>query len=134
MKKVEVSKSCVVLVSLCMLVVMLVGCQRVPLPGETSYKKSDAGPLYCFEKIEGVNEDGSTWKINKGNAVCWLSYWDKEKIYDKDGFLIEAKEKEGFFPIWSSELVQDKEFREHNASFLIFPYESRRTSVAGSEK
>ena len=136
MKKIEVSKNCV-LVSLVMgsvMVVMLTGCQRVPLPGETSYKESNAGPIYYFEKIEGVNEDGSTWKKEKGNAICWLSYWEKDKTYDKDGFLIAAKEKEGFFPIWSSEITQDKDFREHKASFLIFPYESRRTGLNSREK
>jgi len=137
MKTMKVSERYFVLVGLviaCVLVVVLSGCQRVPLPGETSYKESNAGPLYYFENIGGVNEDGSTWKKEKGNAICWLSYWEKDKKYDKDGFLLEAKEKSGFFPLWSSELTEGKDFREHKASFLIFPYHSRTAGPGASEK
>jgi hypothetical protein len=137
MKKMKVSKSCVVLAGLVgagMFVAMLSGCQRVPLPGETAYKESNAGPIYYFENIEGVNEDGSTWKKERGNACCWLSYWDREKKYDKDGFLLEAKEKSGFFPIWSSEEIESKELKEHKATFLCFPYQSRSTAQSKSDK
>jgi hypothetical protein len=137
MKKMKLNKSCVVLgclVSACAMVVMLAGCQRVPLPGETAYKESNAGPIYYFENIEGVNEDGSTWKKERGNACCWLSYWERQKKYDKDGFLLEAKEKSGFFPIWSSEETQSKELKEHKATFLCFPYQSRSTGQVSSDK
>jgi len=137
MKKMKLSKRCVVLAGLviaCAMVVMLAGCQRVPLPGETSYKESNAGPIYYFENIGGVNEDGSTWKKEKGNACCWLSYWERDKKYDKDGFLLEAKEKSGFFPLWSSEETESKELREHKATFLIFPYHSRTAGQGSSEK
>ena len=107
--------------------VMLCGCHQMQ-PGETSHKVTTAWPLFDVEKSSGINpEDGSRWEKEKGDACCWLSTWDKEKRYDKDNFLIYRKEKSGFFPIWSAEVEETKEFKKRSGAVLIFPYQSYMT-------
>ena len=114
-----------------MAVACLAGCEQPTVPGETYHKVSNAWPLFTFEKSEGIQDDGTKWKKEKGDAVFWLSTWDKEKRYDKDGFLIYRKEKSGFFPLWVTEIEESQEFRTKQGSVLILPYKSHRIKTAG---
>ena len=109
---------------------ILTGCQQTPLEGETYRKVAVAWPLFDFEKTRGTNPDGSTWKKEKGNAICWLQTWEKHAIYDKDGYVISRKEKDTFFPLFSDEIEETKEYRIHKGSVLIFPFYSRQTKQA----
>lgn len=104
--------------------IWVIGCQEAPLPGETYRKKISAWPIFEFEKTAGINADGTTWEKEKGNAVCWLSTWERERTYDQDGVLIYRKEKSGFFPINSDEIEETTEFRLHKGAVLLFPFES----------
>lgn len=114
-------------------VIWTVGCQETPLPGETYRKKAIAWPLFDFEKTAGINPDGTKWEKEKGDAICWLSTWEKERTYDQDGTLISRKERDGFFPLWSTEIEETQEFRHRKGAVLLFPHESYRKkgSVSG---
>ena len=111
-----------------------VGCQETPLPGETYRKKAIAWPLFDFEKTAGINPDGTRWEKEKGNAVCWLSTWEKQRTYDQDGTLISRKERDGFFPLWSTEIEETPDFRHRKGAVLLFPHESYRKKDPLSEK
>ena len=103
------------------------GCQEAPGPGETYRKVAVALPIFEFENTEGVLDDGTTWRKEKGNAICWLSTWEREKRYDKEGYLIFRKEQRGFFPLYGHEEEETKEYKKTKGAVLIFPYESYRT-------
>ena len=111
------------------LVTFLGGCEQPVKPGETYHKVSAAWPLFDVEKSEGIEDDGTKWQKEKGDALFWLSTWEKEKRYDKDGFLIYRKERDGFFPIYTNEIEEDKEFRTKKGAILVFPYYSRRAKT-----
>ena len=103
-----------------------VGCEQPLAEGQTYHKLHAAWPLFDVEKWEGVNEDGTTWKKERGDACCWLATWEKEKKYDKNGFQIYSKERSGFFPLFSNEKEESEEFTLKNGMFLFSPYESYR--------
>lgn len=105
---------------------VVAGCQEAPLPGETYRKKAVAFPIFDFEKTAGVNDDGTRWEKEKGDAVCWLSTWEKERVYDAEGTLISLTERDGFFPLWSTEIVETVDYRHRKGSVLLFPHESYR--------
>jgi len=121
--------------ALFLLIFLSVGCQQAPQAGETYRKIAVAWPLFDFKNTKGVKEDGTTWEKEKGDACFWLSIWEKERGYDKDGFLIYRKEKSGFFPFYIDELEESKEFREHKGMVLLFPFYSRqvKTGQKGAE-
>jgi hypothetical protein len=103
------------------------GCEQPLKENETFHKVATAWPIFDLERWEGVNpEDNSTWKKEKGDAIFWLSTWEKEERYDKDDFRIYRKERNSFFPLWSTEIEESDDFRNNKGSVLIFPYESRR--------
>lgn len=110
------------------------GCEQTTIPpGETYHKVSSAWPLFDVEKSEGIEPDGSKWQKEKGDAICWLSTWEKEKKYDKDGFLIYRKERDSFFPLYTHEVEETKEFKTKQGNVLIFPYYSRRAKTLSQE-
>ncbi len=111
-----------------------VGCARTPLPGETSYKKSVAWPIFDVEKIEGVDKNGTKWIKEKGDACCFLATWSKQYKYDKDHFLIYSKTHSAFFPFYSDDKEETPTFKEHNASVLFFPYQSRQLKTDQDNK
>ena len=111
----------------------VMGCQQAG-PGETNRKISNVGPIFNLDKAEGVNEDGTTWKKEKGDACCWLISWEKEKKYDKDGFLVYRKEKDFAIPLLSgSELEETKEVYMKKGTLLLFPYYTRRAKTIGEQ-
>ncbi len=110
------------------------GCQQPLLPGETYHKLTVAWPIFDVEKSEGVDENGIKWVKEKGDAICWLATWDKERRYDKDNFLVYRKEKDGFFPIYSNEIEESEEFRSKQGAVLVFPYKSYRVKTPGAEQ
>ena len=121
--------------AICTFVLFAGGCEQTPLPGETYRKVAIAWPIFDLEKTAGVSEDGGKWEKEKGDACVWLSTWEKEKRYDKDGFLIYSKEKDAFFPIYWSEIEENEQFRERkSATFYIFPYYSRKAKSAETEE
>ncbi|MBN1765424.1 MAG: hypothetical protein JW860_09230 [Sedimentisphaerales bacterium] len=111
-------------------VLLASGCQKAPLAGEETYRKEAfVWPVFDFEKTRGINEDGTTWEKEKGDACFWLASWEKERRYDKDNFLIYRKERSGIFPFCSDEEVEDMEFSEHRGSVLIFPFYSKKSKT-----
>ena len=44
------------------------GCEQPTPPGETYHKVSSAWPLFDVEKSEGIEEDGTSWKKEKGDV------------------------------------------------------------------
>lgn len=111
--------------------VLLAGCEQPMMPGETYHKVSAAWPLFDLEKSEGIDDEGNKWQKEKGDAICWLINWEKERKYDKDGFLVYRKEHSEFFPISLTEVEEDKEFKTKQGRVLIFPYYSRRARTTG---
>ncbi len=114
------------LILACLGAVLVGGCEQPNQKQETYNKKIVAWPLFDLEKTEGVNEDGTTWRKEKGDQICWLITWEKEKTYDKDGFVIYRKEKSAFFPLYSDEEEESAEFRIHKGMVLVFPFYSKR--------
>jgi hypothetical protein len=106
----------------------LAGCQQT-IPGETYRKVTVAWPLFDVEKSEGINADGTKWQKEKGDMVCWLGSWEKDYTYDNDGFLVARRERSTFFPIYSNDEQEDKEFYTKQGAVLIFPYYSRRAKT-----
>ncbi len=124
-----------VLAAICTFILFSSACEHTPLPGETYRKVANAWPIFDQEKTAGVTEDGGRWEKEKGDACVWLSTWEKEKRYDKDGFLIYRKEKDAFFPFYWSEEEENEEFREHKSAVLfLFPYYSRQAKSAETEE
>ena len=107
------------------------GCEQPQMPGETYHKLATAWPIFDLEKWEGEEPDGTRWEKEKGDAVCWLATWEKEKRYDKDGYLIYEKEKNGFFPLYSTKFEESPEFVHKEGTILLFPYISHRTKTEG---
>ena len=103
-----------------------VGCEQPLAEGQTYHKLHVAWPLFDVEKWEGVNEDGSTWKKERGDAICWLATWEKDRTYDKNGFQTYFKERSGFFPLYSTEKEESEEFVSKKGMVLFSPYESYR--------
>ena len=116
------------------LMISSAGCQHTPLEGETYRKIAVAWPLFDFENTKGVNADGTRWEKEKGDSCFWLKTWEKERRYDKDDFLIYRKERDCFFPIYTDELEEDREFRDHKGAVLIFPFYSRKAKTAENEQ
>jgi hypothetical protein len=112
---------------------VLAGCQQPLQPGETYHKLTVVWPIFDVEKSEGIDENGLKWQKEKGDACCWLATWEKEYKYDKDGFRVYRKEKDGFFPIYSNQIEETEEFRSKQGAILLFPYQSYRVKTAGAE-
>jgi hypothetical protein len=108
------------------------GCQETPLAGETYRKTGNAWPLFAFENTEGINDNKTTWRKEKGE-ICLIGTWEKAERRDKDGFLIHRKNKSGIFPLYMDELEESKEFRDHKGSIIVFPFHSRRTKIDQTE-
>jgi len=102
------------------------GCQQPLQPGETYHKLSTAWPLFDLEKWRGEMEDGTTYEKEKGDAACWLSTWEKEKRYDRDGRLIYYKKRSGFFPFFDHLEEETDEFTYKEGRILLSPYVTRR--------
>jgi hypothetical protein len=116
---------------------LLAGCQQ-PNPGETTHKLTVAWPIFDSEKWEGVNPDGTRYYKEKGDACVWLASWEKERTYDKDGFLTYRKERSGSF-LADSQVEESKDFIIKQSRVLFFPHYSREvknpaTGVIEKEK
>lgn len=123
-----------VLALTCITLPILTGCQQEPLSGETYRKEASAWPLFGFQNSKGVNEDGSTWEKEKGDAFAGLQTWDRQATYDKDGYVISRTEKSGFFPISSDEIEETREYRIHKGTvLLLFPFYSKRAKNVESK-
>lgn len=110
-------------------VFLSMGCEQT-VPGETYRKKTIAWPIFDVDKSEGLNPDGTKWQKEKGDAICWLSTWEKEKTYDNEGFLIYRKQKNAFIPLYWNEEEENREFtHKKGAVLLIWPYESKRAKM-----
>ena len=121
-----------ILVSAALALAVSAGCEQ-PQPGETYHKLVTAWPVFDLEKWEGEEPDGATWEKEKGDAICWLSTWEKEKRYDKDGYLTHKKENSGFFPLYSTKFEETPEFiHKEGTVLLIFPYISHRSKIEGN--
>ena len=105
---------------------VLAGCDQPLGPGETYHRLTSAWPIFDLEKSEGVGENGIRWKKEKGDAVCWLASWEKEQRFDKDNFLIYRKERNTFFPFYSTEVEESEEFIHKWGTVLFYPYRSKR--------
>ena len=110
---------------------VMAGCEQPKRPGETYHKLATAWPIFDLEKWEGEEPDGTKWEREKGDAICWLSTWEKEKRYDKDGYLIYTKENNSFFPLYSTKFEESPEFIHKEGTVLIFPYISHRVKTEG---
>ena len=119
-----------------LMAIAITGCHQ-PAPGETDYTFVPAWPIFDLEKSRGIDpDDGTMWEKEKGDACCWLATWEKERKYDKDNFLIYRKEKSGFFPIFSTEVEENKEVRKKKGIVFIWPHESThiKTQPAQTEQ
>ncbi|MBN1845191.1 MAG: hypothetical protein JW810_05875 [Sedimentisphaerales bacterium] len=109
---------------------LLVGCEQPLGEGITYHKTSTLWPIFDVEKIEGVQEDGTHWKQEKGDAVAWMMTWEKEERYDKDNFLIYEKKNDAFlWGLFSSKLEETEQFRHKKGNVLFWPYDSRRVKT-----
>jgi len=106
------------------------GCDQPLGPNETYHRLSTAWPIFDVEKSEGIDENGIRWKKEKGDAVCWLATWEKEQKFDKENFLVYRKERNTFFPLYSTEIEETEEFIHKWGSVLIYPYRSNRLKSA----
>ena len=104
----------------------MAGCEQQQKEGQVYHKLSSAWPLFDIEKWEGADPDGSHWKKEKGDALCWLAIWEKEEKYDKDNFRIYRKKKSSFFPLFSAEVEETPDFKKRWGSILFYPYHSER--------
>ena len=113
---------------------VLAGCEQSLAPGVTYHKVTALNPIFYVEKLEGVDDDGTKWKTEKGDAVCWLNTWEKEHRYDKEGFLIYRKERDSsLWGLFSEEVEETEEFKTKRGNFLIWPYQSRRLKTAAEK-
>jgi hypothetical protein len=104
------------------------GCQQNP--ATTTYSKDVViWPIYDLHRSEGLTEDGVKWQKEKGDCLL-LGYWDKEKKYDKEGFLVYRKEKSFFFPFASSSVEEDQKSITKEGAFLFFPNKTYRDKTA----
>jgi hypothetical protein len=104
------------------------GCQE-PQATTTYSKDVVIWPIYDLHRSEGLTADGVKWQKEKGDCVL-LGYWDKEKKYDKDGFLIYRKEKSLFVPFASSSVEEDQKSITKEGAFLFFPNKTYRDKTA----
>jgi hypothetical protein len=110
---------------------VLAGCDQPLGPNETYHKLTTAWPIFDLEKSEGIDENGIRWKKEKGDAICWLSSWEKEHRFDKDNFLVYRKERNTFFPLYTAEIEESEEFIHKWGSVLLYPYRSKRLKTPG---
>jgi hypothetical protein len=111
------------------------GCEQELGPGITYHKKIVLFPIFDVEKIEGTDQDGTRWKTEKGDAVAFLSAWEKEERYDKDNFLIYSKKKDAvLWGLFSSDEEETEEFRNKKGNILFWPHESKRLKTVSGEK
>ena len=108
---------------------VLTGCEQPLAEGETYHKKTIAWPLFDIERSEGVTEQNIHWKKEKGDAIAWLSSWEKEEHRDKKGFVVYRKERSTFFPLWSTEIEETEEYQRKWGSVLMYPYRSDRKKM-----
>jgi hypothetical protein len=117
-----------VLIFIFPLLMAVSGCEQ-PQEGVTYKKEVGAWPIYDLHRTEGVSADGIKWQKEKGDC-CLLGYWDKEKRYDKDGFLVYRKESSLFVPFASSFVEEDQKSITKGGSFLFFPNKTYRDKTA----
>ncbi len=117
----------VALVTVVFALTFLDGCEQPLGPGMTYHTVTNLWPIFDVEKSEGIDDDGTRWKKEKGDAVCWLSTWEKEEKRDKEGFLIYSLKKESsFLGLFSSEVEETEKYRNKKGNVLFWPYQSRR--------
>ena len=103
------------------------GCEQPLGPGVTYHKKIVLFPIFDVEKIEGTDQDGTRWKKEKGDAVAFISIWEKEERYDKDNSLIYSKKKDAvLWGLFTSESEEDQKIENKKGNILIWPHESKR--------
>jgi len=106
---------------------ILTGCEQPLKENETLHMTMFIWPFLDVERWKGINpEDGTSWKKERGDAICWLSTWEKEQRFDKDGFPIYRKERSTFLPLWSTQIEESEAFINKKGSVLVFPYDSRQ--------
>jgi hypothetical protein len=110
------------------LVMAVTGCEQ-PQQSMTYNKDVVVFPFYDLHRTEGVTADGVKWQKEKGDS-CLLAWWDKEKRYDKDGFLVYRKETSVFIPFGGSTIEEDPKSLRKEGSVLLLPYKSYRDKTA----
>jgi len=124
----------VTLLAVSLTLMLSAGCEQPKAPGQTYHKIVALWPILDLEKWEGANDDGTRWQKEKGDMICWLGTWEKERRYDKDGFLVYNKQKSMFFPIAGGEEEETDQFLSKKGSFLIWPYQSYRDKAVPQAK
>jgi len=103
---------------ICVLVVVSAGCQTLG-PGDSRQENCSLWPVLDAEKSEGVNEDGSRWIKENGDALL-VAHWNNHRTYDKDGLLIKCDDYSEIWPLFEARNQVNNGSKNASGRILLF--------------
>ena len=97
---------------------LLLGCQQHK-PGSSHSSSCKLWPIFDVTKSEGVNDDGSKWLNEKGDAIL-VAHWNNRKTYDSNGLLVGFDDYSEVWPLFEARSSKKDGAKDASGTILLF--------------
>ena len=105
------------LIAIATVLLLSAGCG--PKLGTTHSSSIELWPIFDIDKSQGVNEDGSTWVSEDGDAVL-IVHWSDRKTYDTNGLVIECANDSEIWPFFNTSCAKGPDGKSSSGTILLF--------------